>query len=66
MGLETRLNTPSIMLLRSWDQICDLNNVIAGALLTGNYGMWNAYAIIMMILYAPPASTSRGKYKMIL
>ena len=33
--------------------------LIAGALLTGNYGMWNAYVIVMMILYAPPAA--KGK-----
>ena len=35
--------------------------MIAGALLTGNYGMWNAYVIVMMILYAPPAA--KGNFK---
>lgn len=31
----------------------------AGALLTGNYGMWNAYTIVMMVLYAPSPSKSK-------
>ena len=25
----------------------------SGALLTGNYGLWNAYVLLMMFLYAP-------------
>ena len=36
--------------------------MIAGALLTGNYGMWNAYAVVMMILYAPPAAKGNKKW----
>jgi len=26
---------------------------ISGALLTGNYGLWNTYVLLMMVLYAP-------------
>ena len=32
---------------------CNLVHGITGALLTGNYGMWNAYTLLIMILYAP-------------
>ena len=27
--------------------------LLSGALLTGNYGLWNAYVLLMMFLYAP-------------
>lgn len=33
-----------------------------GGILTGNYGMWNAYCLIMLYIYAPAVSrTSEGK-----
>ncbi len=34
---------------------CDLVvfSLPQGALLTGNYGLWNAYVVVMLILYAP-------------
>ena len=34
--------------------------MITGALLTGNYGMWNAYALVMMVLYAPDSAAAKG------
>ena len=29
--------------------------------MTGNYGMWNAYALVMMVLYAPDSAAAKGE-----
>ena len=32
--------------------------VTTGGILTGNYGMWNSYCLVMMWIYAPSVSTA--------
>ena len=49
-----------LILKKSLEKICSQNNFFTGGILTGNFGMWNAYCLVMMCLYAPsvPVTTT--------
>ena len=66
--VQTLLHAPTVnSFLQLWEQsnafchswyekvLSAINHftAISGALLTGNYGLWNTYVLLMMVLYAP-------------